>query len=846
MASIKESNLGLNYGWAYGESGWNTGMDDNLVKLGFESRKRINGILSSPPSAPSNGDAYIVGTAPTGLFSGKFANIAIYDRSSWVFIAPKSQEVVFNTSDGCDYIYNNGWSLKLEAEVSPYIKVKDFTFSTGYTITDQRQCLLNIVDNNYYQWNGTLPKVVPAGSTPATSGGIGAGAWVDRTDASLRGDLAKPTGASLIGIHDTTVGDILKQNVYIIVITGQSNAVGANRGGPNPGNPKVKVWNPRNSSWGSSDFTKNPFAYSSPDGNSGNNNIALSFAHRLVDEHKADKVYIIYDAASGRPIEDWISSGVSSVRYAAIKGKVEAALSSPEIIASGKTKIDFLVFAQGEENALTDTVTDYRTKLATLDKQFRAESWMSDTTPMFIMGMSGLHARYQVWQAQVDYCENYNRNCIYVNSAGLKTQYDVDQTGDYTHWLGESLWEHGYYRIWQALHERGVTHRQALPAFYSRGVGIWNGDNTAIAGFSSLISAGSTTSDFPKNGSSASHAISWGYQCTAANYSLAGGYQNTMETGANYSVSWGRLNAFAAPAQYSTAFGYGNTINAPYAFAAGRGHTIADPNCAAIGAFSEYKTSLSDPVRFQVGIGTSAASPKTGFAVFESGRALFSGNIDFRTDNAFSVGAPSARASVIYSATANINTSDITTKKIRGSSGALTDAELRAWAKVPPTIYQIRESLNEKGEDARLHAGLIAQDVATAFESEGLDPRRYALFCEDEIFEEVFEPQVRTVSRQKRGPGVIRESGIVDGVEVTVERRVEDALQYKLVNDEFVTETEEVEETVMIPVRKSAGIRLGLRYTECLIFEAAYQRSVSTKLAARLDEIEIGMASLNQ
>ncbi|EGT0679007.1 hypothetical protein JAF86_004856, partial [Citrobacter braakii] len=226
------------------------------------------------------------------------------------------------------------------------------------------------------------------------------------------------------------------------------------------------------------------------------------------------------------------------------------------------------------------------------------------------------HMRYQVWQAQVDYCENYNRNCIYVNSAGLLTQYDVDQTGDYTHWLGKSLWEHGYYRIWQALHERGVTHRHMLPTFYSRGQGIWNGDGVAISGFASLVSAGSTTSDFPKNGPAASHAISWGYQCQATNYSLAGGYQNMMDTGANYSVSWGRLNTFSAVAQYSSAFGYGNTINAPYAFAAGRGHTIADPYCAALGAFSEYKTSLEDPVRFQVGTGKSETLPKTGFAVF--------------------------------------------------------------------------------------------------------------------------------------------------------------------------------------------------------------------------------------
>ena len=50
MSSVTESNLGLNYGWAYGESGWNTGMDDNLVKLGFTSRNQIKGILSSPSS----------------------------------------------------------------------------------------------------------------------------------------------------------------------------------------------------------------------------------------------------------------------------------------------------------------------------------------------------------------------------------------------------------------------------------------------------------------------------------------------------------------------------------------------------------------------------------------------------------------------------------------------------------------------------------------------------------------------------------------------------------------------------------------------------------------------------
>jgi len=70
------------------------------------------------------------------------------------------------------------------------------TFTTGATLTDMRQTLLWEVsqggDGHEYGWTGSfLPsgKVVAAGSTPATTGGVGAGAWVDRTDVTLREDI---------------------------------------------------------------------------------------------------------------------------------------------------------------------------------------------------------------------------------------------------------------------------------------------------------------------------------------------------------------------------------------------------------------------------------------------------------------------------------------------------------------------------------------------------------------------------------------------------------------------------------------------------------------------------------
>jgi hypothetical protein len=61
------------------------------------------------------------------------------------------------------------------------------TFDAGYTLTNNRQTLA--YGNIEYSWSGAFPKVVSAGSTPTTSGGISAGAWVDRTDNRLRSDL---------------------------------------------------------------------------------------------------------------------------------------------------------------------------------------------------------------------------------------------------------------------------------------------------------------------------------------------------------------------------------------------------------------------------------------------------------------------------------------------------------------------------------------------------------------------------------------------------------------------------------------------------------------------------------
>lgn len=86
-----------------------------------------------------------------------------------------------------------------------------FTFTTGGTlgVNDADLAVLWPLssggDGNYYSWKGALPKVVPASSTPASTGGVGPSAWNPLGDITLRNDLAQSSGAELVGYGGGTV-----------------------------------------------------------------------------------------------------------------------------------------------------------------------------------------------------------------------------------------------------------------------------------------------------------------------------------------------------------------------------------------------------------------------------------------------------------------------------------------------------------------------------------------------------------------------------------------------------------------------------------------------------------------
>ena len=79
----------------------------------------------------------------------------------------------------------------------------NFTFDTGGTlgVTDADMAVLwpgPSGDGQYYSWLGALPKTIPSASTPASTGGIGAGAWKPLGDITLRGQLEGTYGLKAI------------------------------------------------------------------------------------------------------------------------------------------------------------------------------------------------------------------------------------------------------------------------------------------------------------------------------------------------------------------------------------------------------------------------------------------------------------------------------------------------------------------------------------------------------------------------------------------------------------------------------------------------------------------------
>ena len=146
-----------------------------------------------------------------------------------------------------------------------------------------------------------------------------------------------------------------------------------------------------------------------------------------------------------------------------------------------------------------------------------------------------------------------------------------------------------------------------------------------------------------------------------------------------------------------------------------------------ISGFLDYEsiTSAGGPVGNFVALqAATLSSPNTILTLNASARV-----VPF-ADNTTSLGYAGQRWSVVYAGTGTINTSDATQKQ---QIASLTSAE-QATAKLIKGLiktFKFNDAVTKKGEEARTHIGVMAQDVQAAFTANGLDANKYSLFCSD-------------------------------------------------------------------------------------------------------------------
>ena len=96
-------------------------------------------------------------------------------------------------------------------------------------------------------------------------------------------------------------------------------------------------------------------------------------------------------------------------------------------------------------------------------------------------------------------------------------------------------------------------------------------------------------------------------------------------------------------------------------------------------------------------------------------------------DNAVNLGGSSNRWATIYAGTGSINTSDENEKQ---QIAELTASELTAAKAISGLFktFKFNDAVAEKGDSARIHSGVIAQQVQQVLTDNGLDASDYAFF----------------------------------------------------------------------------------------------------------------------
>jgi hypothetical protein len=193
---------------------------------------------------------------------------------------------------------------------------------------------------------------------------------------------------------------------------------------------------------------------------------------------------------------------------------------------------------------------------------------------------------------------------------------------------------------------------------------------------------------------------------------------------------------------------------------------------------------------------------------FGSKQILPTNNSGTIIDNDVDLGDVSFRFDDIFATNGTIQTSDENEKQ---NIASLTSAEITAATAISKLFktFKWKDQVEAKGDNARTHTGVVAQQVQSAMSDAGLDASKYAFWCSKTWWEKDVE---------------------VAAVEADEEKGIE--------AEDAYTRTDIYDTKDEAPEGATERTRMGVRYPELLAFIGAATEQRLTSIEARLDALE--------
>jgi len=193
-----------------------------------------------------------------------------------------------------------------------------------------------------------------------------------------------------------------------------------------------------------------------------------------------------------------------------------------------------------------------------------------------------------------------------------------------------------------------------------------------------------------------------------------------------------------------------------------------------------------------------------------------------RTDNSKDLGFSALRWDDIYATNPNIITSDRNEKQDIQEIAEAETAVAKA-CKGLLRSFRWKSAVEKKGDDARIHFGIISQDLRDAFTAQGLDAGRYAMFVSSTWWETQTEVAaveavegVEFVQAVEASEALYNEDGELVSEAVEAVEGVEGVEAVEAA--EAYTRTDTFQTLAEAPAGATERTRLGVRYSELLAF----------------------------